>query len=1053
MRKIYTLIAFCFLAGQFLLGQINFSYTASVQTWVVPATGNYQLEVWGAQGGNGLMPGGKGGYAKGIKYLTAGTTLYIYVGGQGNTDSNTDFANVNGGYNGGGGIRRYGNNASSGGGASDISTVGGEATLDGFFRWARTAASYNGRIIVGAGGGGRGGSNTTDGDGGGLNGIGGEGRSTGIKESAQSNVMTGGYGTQTSGGNAELYPSPDFDTYAANSAPGSFGLGGTYYSMHSSNTAAGGGGGGYYGGGVNCHGDGGGGSSYIGGVSDGSTTAGVRSGDGYVTITPLVPVVTTTAISSVTTTTASSGGDVTADNGNAASARGVCWGTTNPPTISNSKTTDGSGLGAFTSSITGLTAGTTYYVRAYATNVIGTGYGSVETFTTLKNSQTITFTDDLSTKTYGDASFDLTGTASSTLTVSYASSNTDVATISGSTVTILAQGTSTITASQAGNASYSAATSVPQTLTVAKKVLTVTGAVGDNKVYDGNANALVKSAALVGIVGEDDVQLDVLGGTFVDVNVAEGIGITPALTLKGTAVGNYTLTQPEGLIANITPKELTVTGAMGVNKVYDGNTDAVLKDAVLVGVVGEDDVQLDALVGSFESKSVANAVAVTSALTLKGNAIANYTLTQPTGLTANITAKELSLSNVVVQDKEYDGTTDAVIVDASFVGLVANDDVQIDETIGTFADKNVGTGIAVTPALTLKGLDVENYSFSQPVELTANIIAKELTVENAIALDKVYDGNADAVLVEASLMGVVGEEDVQFDALTASFDDANVGAGIDVTTTITLKGADLANYTLAQPIGLAAEITPKELTVTSAVGVNKVYDGNTTAAIDEAILVGKVGNDDVALDALAGTFADKNVGNGIAVTPALTLKGAAKANYTLAQPAELTADITKAALTVTAQDASRKEGIANAAFSIEYSGFVNSEDKSVLDTQPVASSVADASSAPGDYDITVSGGVDNNYNFTYVGATLTVTSTVGIPQSDLKVKVYPNPFVSELYINSENLPANAVAKLYDMNGRNLMNFTLDGQAINLAHLRSGVYLLKIEGNSYRIVKQ
>ena len=65
-------------------------------------------------------------------------------------------------------------------------------------------------------------------------------------------------------------------------------------------------------------------------------------------------------------------------------ARGVCWSTSQNPTISNSHTTDGNGTGSFTSSLTNLTPNTTYYVRAYATNNAGTGYGEQKSFTTLE---------------------------------------------------------------------------------------------------------------------------------------------------------------------------------------------------------------------------------------------------------------------------------------------------------------------------------------------------------------------------------------------------------------------------------------------------------------------------------------------------------------------------------------------------------------------------------------------------------------------------------------------------------------------------------------------
>jgi hypothetical protein len=97
-----------------------------------------------------------------------------------------------------------------------------------------------------------------------------------------------------------------------------------------------------------------------------------------------LPAVTSTAlISNINNTTASSGGSVSSDGGAALTARGVCWSTSSNPTVAlSTKTIDGSVIGSFTSSITGLAAGTTYYVRAYATNSVGTAYGSQVVFTT-----------------------------------------------------------------------------------------------------------------------------------------------------------------------------------------------------------------------------------------------------------------------------------------------------------------------------------------------------------------------------------------------------------------------------------------------------------------------------------------------------------------------------------------------------------------------------------------------------------------------------------------------------------------------------------------------
>ncbi len=109
---------------------------------------------------------------------------------------------------------------------------------------------------------------------------------------------------------------------------------------------------------------------------------------------------TTADVTSITPTTASSGGDIADDGGGTITASGVCWSTTQNPTIANNFTTDGSESGGYYSTITGLTANTTYYVRAYATNDAGTAYGNQVSFTTTGISAII-FNSNL---TYGTVS-------------------------------------------------------------------------------------------------------------------------------------------------------------------------------------------------------------------------------------------------------------------------------------------------------------------------------------------------------------------------------------------------------------------------------------------------------------------------------------------------------------------------------------------------------------------------------------------------------------------------------------------------------------------------
>ena len=116
--------------------------------------------------------------------------------------------------------------------------------------------------------------------------------------------------------------------------------------------------------------------------SHSSTRSEVHS---FVTLKAEKPVVETGAVENITLNFASCGGNVVSDCGADVTERGVCWSTSQNPTINDNKTSDGAGMGTYNSNITGLNKNTTYYVRAYATNSAGTGYGNEISFTTLKD--------------------------------------------------------------------------------------------------------------------------------------------------------------------------------------------------------------------------------------------------------------------------------------------------------------------------------------------------------------------------------------------------------------------------------------------------------------------------------------------------------------------------------------------------------------------------------------------------------------------------------------------------------------------------------------------
>ena len=104
----------------------------------------------------------------------------------------------------------------------------------------------------------------------------------------------------------------------------------------------------------------------------------------FTTVEIVLPTVTTNTVTNIKATTATCGGYVSSDGNATVTARGICWSTSPNPTINDNKTNNGSGTGSFTSYMSGLKDGTTYYVRAYAANEKGTSYGEVKSFTTAK---------------------------------------------------------------------------------------------------------------------------------------------------------------------------------------------------------------------------------------------------------------------------------------------------------------------------------------------------------------------------------------------------------------------------------------------------------------------------------------------------------------------------------------------------------------------------------------------------------------------------------------------------------------------------------------------
>lgn len=164
---------------------------------------------------------------------------------------------------------------------------------------------------------------------------------------------------------------------------------------------------------------------------------------------------------------------------------------------------------------------------------------------------------------------------------------------------------------------------------------------------------------------------------------------------------------------------------------------------------------------------------------------------------------------------------------------------------------------------------------------------------------------------------------------------------------------------------------------------------------------------------------------------------------------QLTVD--KATLEVVAQDTSKYVGNANPAFRITYTGWKYTDDIDALETLPTATCIADESSIIGEYDIRLSGGMDEEYAFSYTTGTLTVleeSSSVNII-SEHPIDVYPNPVSNKLYISS-NASFNQIV-LYDLNGRLLYKSDGSNRSIDMSEYENGMYIITINSEKRIIV--
>jgi hypothetical protein len=284
----------------------------------------------------------------------------------------------------------------------------------------------------------------------------------------------------------------------------------------------------------------------------------------------------------------------------------------------------------------------------------------------------------------------------------------------------------------------------------------------------------------------------------------------------------------------------------------------------------------------------------------------------------------------------YNATTGSSVI--PLVSGVISPDVIGISPIQTFDNKNVGTGKILMPSglVINDGNSGNNYSINYVANGTGVITKLDTYITGSTSITKVYDQLLTAPLGGSLTVAPLLLSDIVIvsGSPVATFADKNVGTGKPITITgATITGADAANYNLVLT-GLTGSITQASLTVTGLTASNKVYNANTNATVIGTPAVTPLAGDVVTISGTPiGTFADKNVGTAKQVLiTGLALGGADAGNYS-STLIGVTADITKAPATATAQSDSRTyNATTNSFVSPLVSGIISPD---VIGTWPV----------------------------------------------------------------------------------------------------------------------
>jgi|WetSurMetagenome_2_1015567.scaffolds.fasta_scaffold01452_7 gliding motility-associated-like protein len=584
-----------------------------------------------------------------------------------------------------------------------------------------------------------------------------------------------------------------------------------------------------------------------------------------------------------------------------------------------------------------------------------------QTLTVNKASQTISFSA-LPEYVFGDTDFELSATASSGLRVSFTSSNSDVASVSGTTVHITGGGTVIITASQTGDDNYLTAPAIQQTLVINKASQTITFTPLPSAVYgdtDIDPEATASSGLTVTYISSNENVAEIITG-LIHITGAGSVEITASQAGDGNynAATDVTLT----LIVGKSDQAITFPALTYFTYGDPSFNPGAIASSGLAITYSCNDPGIVSISGDMIDINGAGTVIITASQSGDDNYNAAVDVTQ--SVTINKAAQSVTfgeLADVIYGDPDFELTaTSSSELQIAFSS--SNSDVA---TISGDIIHITGTGSTI---ITASQSGDDNFLPSPDVNQTLVVNKADQTITfNPFGTHTFGDPDVDPEATASSGLVVYYNSDNTNVAIVAGSYIKVVGAG---TAIVTASQAGNRNYNAATDITQVLTVGKADQVITFN-GIEPVVYG--TAAFDpgatasSSLVVTYSSDNTLVAEEMNGLIKIRGTGEAV-----ITASQAGDDNFNPAADASITLTVTKALLSVTADNKAKNYLTANPELTFTFSGFVYGENESVLDELPVVSTEVDQNSPAGQYDITVSGGSDNCYEYVYISGNLTI---------------------------------------------------------------------------------